>query len=279
LSIANFIPKIWSAKIFTRLQKVLVFGARCNRNYEGEVTYGNSVRINEVGPITINDYTREGAVTWETLEDVSKVMPIDQEKYFAFTVDSVDRVQTNPDVFEAATREATYAMADEIDQNIAALWSDAGVTGSLGTTTTAIGISSGNIIEYLGIVNQKLNEANCPTEGRWGILPPWMIQKLEMAQVNKDTDNTKVMLRGYNRTALGIDIYMSNNVVETTSTTFARCMFGTNDAITLAFQIQRIEAVSREDYFDDGLKGLTVWGRKVVRPNALACLIASRHSG
>ena len=276
MSIANFIPKIWSARVFTRLQKTLVFAGLCNRNYEGEVRFGNSVRINEVGPITVSDYTKESSLTWQSLEDASKIMPIDKLKSFSFTVDDVDQIQARPNVMDAAMTEAAYAMADTIDQDIADLWEDAGVTGSLGTTSTALSGSSGVIMEQLALVNQKLNEANCPQEGRWGILPPWAINELEQAQINKDTDNTKVMLRGYNRTALGIDIFMSNNVVNTTSTTFARCMFGTSAAITLAFQVQKTEAVRREDYFDDGVKGLAVWGRKVIRPNALACLIISQ---
>jgi hypothetical protein len=254
----------------------LVFAGLCNRNYEGEVRFGNSVRINEVGPISINDYTKEGALTWQTLEDAAKIMPIDQMKSFSFTVDDVDQLQSRPSVMDAAMTEAAYAMADTIDQNIAALWNQAGVTSSLGTATTPISGSAGVIIEQLALANQRLNEANCPQEGRWGIFPPWAIKELEEAQINKDTDNTKVMLRGYNRTALGIDIFMSNNVVETSAGVGARCMIGTSAAITLAFQVQKTEAVRREDYFDDGVKGLAVWGRKVVRPNALARLIISQ---
>ena len=62
-------------------------------------------------------------------------------------------------------------------------------------------------------------------------------------------------------------VWMSNNLVEDSTTRYG--MYGHNIAITFADQIIKTEAGRREAGFSDFVKGLHVYGKKVIRPTAL----------
>lgn len=278
MALENFAPTIWSAKLFVRLRKSLVFANVVNRDYEGEITgAGDTVKINEIGPITVNSYTRNDDITYATLDDAAKYLLIDQQKYFAFQVDDIDSIQSRPEVMDAAMDEAAYSVADTVDQHIAGLYAQAGVTGSstyIGAAGSSLSVSSGNVIETLSYVKRYLDEANCPTGGRWAIVSPWFVQKLVLAEtggigatgVPKVRDDG-VIMNGYVGTAFGFDVMMSNNV--STDGTQYRMMFGSRQAISHAGQLTKVEAVRRDVRFADAVRGLYVYGSKVVRPNAL----------
>jgi len=272
MAIENFKPTIWSARLLNALDKVLVFGDVVNRDYEGEISgYGDTVKINELGEITVSNYS--GTVSYQELDDAQKILEIDQAKYFAFAVDDVDSAQSNIKVMDKAMARAGYSVRDTVDQFIAAFHSSAGVTGSLGTTSVPISINSSNIVEYIGLVAKGLDEANVPSEGRWLVAPPWFHHKLVLAGIAKATDNDQIIQNGRIAKFGGFDIRMSNNVV-TDSSTYSKIMAGTNEAISYAGQIAKVEALRRESSFSDAVKGLYVYGAKVVQPDALACLTA-----
>lgn len=256
--------------------------------YEGEITgAGDTVKINEIGPVTVSDYTKYGALTWQELTSAQKSLLIDQQKSFSFTVDDIDAAQNKPNVMNSAMSEAAYAVADTIDQHIAGLYAGAGVTGSatyIGSASSSLSVSSGNVIETLSYVQRYLNEASVPTENRFGIIPPWVHQDLVMAEVGGIAYNAVpkvrddgVLMNGFVGRAFGFDLLMSNNV--SNDGTQYRCMFGTRSAISYAGQISKIRAVEREDYFDEGIKGLYVYGAKVVRPNALCTAYLAEAAG
>ena len=288
MGLENFTPNIWSGKLFVRLRKSHVFGGVVNTDYEGEISgAGDTVNINEIGPVAVSDYTKYTAITWEALTSAQKKLLIDQQKYFAFTVDNIDRAQTKPKLMNGAMGEASYSIADEIDQHIAGKYAEAGVTGSatyIGSSGSSISVSTGNVIETLSYVQRYLNEANVPTPNRWGILPPWVHQKLVMAEVGGIANTAVpkirddgVIAQGFVGEAFGFQLFMSNNV--SNNGTQYRPMFGTRQAISYAGQITEIRAVEREDYFDQGIKGLYVYGCKVVRPNALCTAYLAEAAG
>ncbi len=288
MGLENFIPQIWSVKLFVRLRKALVFGNIVNTDYEGEITgAGDTVKINEIGPVTVSDYTKYSALTWQELTSAQKSLLIDQQKSFSFTIDDVDKAQTRPKVMDAAMSEAGYSVGDTIDQHIAGKYAEAGVTGNstyIGSASSSISVSSGNVIETISYVQRYLNEANVPTPDRFGVITPWLHQKLIIAEVGgisatavPKVRDDGVLMNGFVGQAFGFNLLMSNNV--STNDTQYRCMFGSRSAISYAGQISKIAAVNREDYFDEGVKGLYVYGCKVVRPNALCTLYAAEAAG
>jgi len=290
MGLENFVPQIWSAKLFVRLRKALVFAGVVNTDYEGEITgAGDTVHINEIGPITVSDYTKYGSLTWQALTSAQKTMLIDQAKSFSFAIDDVDVIQQKPKVMNDAMDEAAYAVADTIDQFIAGLYAGAGVTGSatyIGSSSASVSVSSGNVIETISYANRYLSQANVPEDNRWIVLPPWMHQKLLLAEVGGISAIAvpkvaqDVFVRGYVGEALGFkNILVSNNVSCASAAGQYRVMCGSRSAISYAGQVAKIKAVERESYFDQGVKGLYVYGAKVVRPEALCTMYLAEVAG
>jgi N4-gp56 family major capsid protein len=278
MGVQNFIPTIWTAKLLVRLRKSLVFGNVVNTDYEGDISAaGDTVRISEVGPISVSNHTRDGAITWNTLDSASKFLLIDQQKDWNFMIDDLDAAQVKPKLMDGAMSEAAYALADTIDQHIAGLYAGAGVTGSssyIGAAGSTVAVSSGNVLETLSYIGRYLSEANCPKEGRWGIVSPWFVQKLVLATsgaiastgVPKIRDDG-VLMNGWVGRIMGFDIMESNNV--SVSSTEYRMMFGNRTAISHARQVAKTEAFRLQDYYADGVRGLALYGSKVVQPDAL----------
>lgn len=287
MSIDNFKPTIWSAKMFVNLQKTLVSLSIVNRDYEGEIReFGDRVKINEIGLITVNDYTAYSDLTFQQLSSAQKELIIDQAKTFSFEVDDVDKMQAKPKVMSTAMQRASYDIADNIDQNIMALYAQAGVTNDtyMGKSTSAISVSTGNVILTLSYTGRYLTEKNVPTQNRWMVIPPWLHQKILLAEIGGISAtavpkiSTGPVVPGYVGQALGFDFYVSNNV-QTSATSVSVILAGNNSAISYAGQIQSIEAVRLEKRFSDAVKGLYVFGRKVVRPDALAALHLTEVAG
>jgi len=139
MAIENFIPSIWSARILQNLQKSLVYGQPgvINREYEGEIrNVGDSVKINAIGAITVGAYTNNSYISDpEEITGAGTTLLIDQANYFNFQVDDIDRVQARPDVMGEAMREAGYALKDELDTDLAALWSQVSTANFIGTNS------------------------------------------------------------------------------------------------------------------------------------------------
>jgi hypothetical protein len=281
MSLNNFIPQIWSAQLLANLRKSLVFGQEgvVNKNYEGEISgFGSSVRINSIGAITIGDYTKNGTINLQQLDDETQVLNIDQQKYFNFMIDDIDKAQQNPKVMGQAMSDAAYGLRDKADQYIAGLFNGAadGIGGSGGVQVT-----SSTIYEQLTDLGVLLDEQNAPSEGRWVILPPWVHGKLAQDEKFIATGSAQAedrLVNGMVGRAAGFNIFASNNVKKevVTGTDVWRIMAGTNQAISFAEQIMSVEAFRPEGRFADAVKGLYVYGAKVVRSECLVVLNAKK---
>ena len=282
----NFIPELWSANIISALEKIQVFAPLCNRNYEGQILGGGDrVKINQIGSIDVSDYTKNSTtLTYQSLVGTALWLDIDQIKYFALTVDDVDKAQMNVDIMTEATRKAAYAIKDAEDTFIAGLYTQAGVTSSLGTTGTPLTITAKatattniSVIELFALITQKMDEANAPSDGRWIVIPPWLKEKLVMASVfTISQTNQDVMANGRVVRALGFDISVSNNLSKATTTTVNRVMAGVGTIpISFADQLNKVEAIKQTTTFGQSIRGLHIYGAKVVQPDALACATVS----
>jgi len=202
-------------------------------------------------------------------------LAIDQAKYFAFWIDDMDTAQTKPKVMNEALSEASFALANNIDEYIAAMWSQAGITVT-GTSAGGTDVSSTNVLKYMSIAQQKLDEANVPTSGRWLVVPPWFHHKLVLAKIVQDTANSATLAAGMiGRGIYGFDIYVSNNIVGgTPAGDIAKVMCGYRGSMSLAVQVVSTETVrpSLNGGFKTLVKGLVVYGAKVVRANTLGVM-------
>ncbi len=274
----NFIPQVWAAQILTSLKKNLVYAQLgvVNRNYEGEIKQkGDSVRIRSINRPTIATYTRNStAITPENLTDAERTMLIDQSKYFAFEVDDIDAAQEANDSLTEATTEASYGLRDLADQLVAGLYSGAASANAIGTVSVTTAALAYTQIRKL---KTKLDEANVPQEGRWVVVPPWYEGLLleEDKFVRVDASGTSEGLRnGIIGRALGFNVMASNNAPLVTGDDYA-VMAGHPSAISFAEQIVKVEKYRPESGFSDAVKGLHVYGAKLVRPTAIATVVAS----
>jgi N4-gp56 family major capsid protein len=280
MSLSNFIPQVWSGTMLRYLDKTLVFAQPgvVNRDYEGDIAgMGDTVMINQVGPITIGDYTRDTDIgSPETLTSAQTTLVIDQAKFFNFQVDDIDQAQQNPKVMETAMQRAAYAIAEVVDEFAAGVitagvdaGNDLGTVADLGTATNA----------YLHLValSVALDEANVPTEGRWAIIPPWyhglLLQDDRFVKSGSPQGDAS-LLSGQVGEAAGFRILKSNNVVNATGDW--DLVAGVDAAASFAQQVVDVIAYQPEKRFADAVKGLNVYGAKVVLPTALAKITATK---
>jgi len=289
MSLSNFTPAVWSGEILIALDTAHRYAAPgvVNRDYEGEISgEGDRVKINSVGDVTISDYVKNTDINSpEELQSAQQELIIDQAKYFNFAVDDVDAVQNNVPVMQEAMRRAAYGLRDAADVFMSGLMSAAAVAGSnkigtVGTPKTDLG-TAGNAYEYLVDLSVELDENDTPEDGRWVIVPPWFHGLLVKDDrfTNYGTDqNRNTLANGMVGAAAGFTVYKSNKAPETSANTGVRVLAGHPMAVSYAEQIVSVEALRPELRFADAVKGLHVYGGKVIRPANLAVLIANRPS-
>lgn len=280
MAINNFIPEVWSARLLSSLKKSLVFAGPgvANRDYEGDIRQsGDTVRITSISRPTIGDYVKNSTtITPETLTDAQRSLLISQSKYFAFEVDDIDMRQAanGGALMNEAASEAAYGLADVADQYVAGLYTEVQAANAISTTAIT---DPAKAVKGLLDLKTKLDAANVPTQGRYVVVPPWYLNLLLQSDLfaRVDASGTSEGLRnGTVGRAWGFDVMMSNNCVLITGDDYA-VMAGVPGAISFAEQIVKVEAYRPESAFSDALKGLHLYGAKVVRPDALAVLTAS----
>jgi hypothetical protein len=284
MSVENFIPQLWAAPFLVRLRKALVYGGIANREYEGVIrNMGDTVNILEVGPVAASSYTKGSTLTYSDLDGADKQLLIDQATEFHFKIDDVDRAQTMQGVMEGGMSEGAYAVADTIDQFIAGKYTEGVTQSTTGNSSADVDVSSGNVIEQFSYVGRYLTDRNVPTGGRWGVIPPFIHQKLLLAEVGgiSATAVPKAdrgsYVNGFIGQAMGFNLFVSNNVQNDGTEYY--CMFGNNTAISYAGQLTELESFRLQTTFATAARGLYVYGAKVVRPNALHVAYWAEASG
>jgi hypothetical protein len=286
MSINNFIPAIWSARVGVHLDNAHVYGQPgvINRDYEGDIAEaGDTVYINSIGDPTIFNYTKNTDMPVpETLSDARVTLLIDQAKGFNFQVDDVDRAQTRPDVMDPAMARAAYKLSDIADQYVAGkMVAGASSGNNMGNDTTPLVPTLGTWTDALNIYNiivdasTKLNQSNAPRDGRFIVIPPWVEGLLQKDQ--RFIENVPgVVLNGAIGRAAGFNVLVSNNVPLGTPTTRYKIVYGHAMAMTFAEQISKTEAYRPERRFGDAVKGLNLYGGGVTVPEALGVATLSQ---
>lgn len=278
MAVTKFQPEVWSATLLSILSKNLVYaGAPCvNRNYEGEISaYGDTVHIVSVADPTIVNYTKDTDLTVEVLTDSEQLLTIDQAKAFAFEVDDIDMRQARNGgalMTEAASRSA-FGLRDVADTYVAGLMK-AGVGSKIDDGTNAITISTTATDAYdkvLVPMSVTLDEANVPSEGRFVVVTPAFYGKLLLDSrfIKANESGTDALHNGVVGDAAGFRILKSNNVPAGTIASTKALIAGSSIATSYAEQINKVEAFRPEKRFADALKGLHLYGGKVVRGEAL----------
>ncbi len=290
MAFATFIPTIWSARLLAHLDKAHVYANLVNRDYEGEIkNFGDKVKINQIGDITIKNYTKNTDIAAPDAVDGSgQELEIDQAKYFNFAVDDVDNAQSNPKVMDDAMQRAAYGMNDVTDGFLAGLMAVGAINNgtNLGNDTTPLVPTATTAYDMLVDLATDLTEKSVPMAGRWVVVPAWFHGLLLKDQrfVGNGTDYNKALIEGGEvGVAAGFAVNISNNVPATTTTVESvttvskyKILAGTRAATSYAEQILKTEAYRPEKRFSDAIKGLHVYGAKVVQGKSLSVLTVNR---
>lgn len=284
MSLENFIPTVWSARLLQNLNKAHVYASLANRDYEGEIAgLGDTVKINSIGAITVGDYTKNADIPApQELQDGQTSLLIDKAKYFNFQVDDVDKAQQKPKVMDATMEQASWGIRDTVDVDMAGIHTSVPAANKIGadggSAKLGLVLTAGSAFyDYLVDLFTILSTNNALTTGRWVVVPPWATGALskDPRWVNATDKGNGILTEGFKGRAAGFDVYESNNVTTDGQTVPTyRIVAGHSMAVSYAEQIVSVEAYRMEKRFADAVKGLLVYGKKVVRPSILACLYA-----
>lgn len=287
MSTNKFIPTIWSARILAALEKQLVYTKFFNRDYEGEIRdAGDTVKIGLVGAPTVKKYIKGTDI--DAPDDVTApdvTLSIDQADYFNIKVDDVDAAQSKINLLESASSQTGYAFGDVTDKYLAGLLVT-GTGGTIGTKAEPKSITDAKPEDaYNLLVDLKvaLDRQNCPTKGRICVVPPefegFMLKDSRFVAVATNDSNAR-LTDGTVYKSAGFEIHVSNNApLDKTggsgSTTVYDVIAGCDQSGTYADQILNTEAYRQEKSFSDAVKGLHVYGAKVLRS---ACVYNAKVS-
>ena len=266
----NFKPTIWSKFIQREIEKKCKLVEDCWRQFEGEARLGKEVQITGIGTVTIGDYNGTPIGEPEVVADNAQKLLIDQAKFFNFMVNDVDKAQSIPGVMEDLMKEAAHRMAVTRDSFVASLAKDATLVSN--STEISNAAKAKEVIDA-GIL--ALRENDVPIEDNVVItIAPFMYQLLRDQLVELKTDNDELIRKGVVGLYDNCQVKLSNNLYNDGTDTYA--MIRTKRAIAFASAVDKTEAYRPEQFFSDAVKGLNVFGGKIVRPKELYIIKAHK---
>ncbi|MFK4436618.1 hypothetical protein ABH897_005175 [Paenibacillus sp. RC73] len=275
MTVQNFIPTIWSARLNESLKKNLVYGNVVNTDYEGEIQgQGSTVKINSIGAVSIGNYDKVAGIgNPQELDATQKTLVIDQAKYFNFQVDDVDAAQANVNLLDGGIMEASYGLANVVDQYLAGFYTEVKAENTMGNDATPIIPTKDTAYDLLIDLGVLLDENNVPESERFVVVPAWYYGLLlKDARFTKDPN---LIRTGYVGDIDGMTVYKSNNVPNTAGAKY-KIIAGHKSAISFAGQVDSVEAFRPEKQFSDAVKGLQVFGAKCIKPEAITVLTANK---
>ena len=271
MAITNFISTVWSETLLGALDKRYVGVANCNRAYEGDIREcGAVVKICGVGDVSVGDYTKNTDMSApQTLDDRLCELVIDQAKYFNFQIDDIDRAQSSPRLMSEAMRVAAAALANTADAYVYSLYGDAG------KTLKHEAVTADNVMDLLISARTALYAAGVSDMSDAVIeVSPEIAALILKAKIALSSDIGEAMEAGCLGSVGGCRIFVSSNIVKEdgSGVTMHKCLARTRRAVAFAEQLSEIDAYRPEKRFADAVKGLHLYGAKVVHPEEMILL-------
>ena len=286
LANGNFSPIIYSQKVQKFFRTASVVEAITNTDYAGEIeNFGDTVNIIKEPTITVSAYSRGAVVDTQDIVDDQIQLVVDQANAFSFKVDDIEERHSHVNFESIATSSGAYALKNEYDKNVIAAMV-AGVSSSspdhlLGADSGSgqdqdVGFGDSEIdpVDTISKHNRLLNAADVPEENRWFLAGPEFVEQLGQAssKLMSDTTGNATPLRNgkvLNGKIMNMDVYMTNNFAASSTSNFFKVLGGHMSSTATANHIAKIEVIRHPESFSDVVRGLHVFGRKVLRDNAL----------
>lgn len=290
----RFIPQLWAGKMIVKWYDATLLARITNTDYEGIIRkQGDTVIIRSIPTITIFDYSIGQSLSYERPTAASLTMVIDKGKAWAVELDDVVKVQTDLPMLNKFTDDAAMQMKIAIET---AFFADSTIYGGMSAyntgatagrksssysigvnaagTYTGVQVTDANVLDYIVDCGSVLDEQNVPETGRWFVIPTWMaglIKKSDLKDASLTGDGQSVLRNGRIGMIDRFTLFNSNLLRTNSGSTEAH--FGVNDAITFATQLTETESLRSPDSFSDRVRGLQVYGYKVVKPEGYGALI------
>lgn len=305
-----FIPEIWSGKLLEKFYAATVLNAIANTDYEGEIkNKGDTVHIRTRPTITIDDYEANQDLTVQRPSSNLVDLSIDKAKYFNLALDDVMEIQSDIDLMSMWAEDASEQMKIAIDTDVLSYLGTATEIDSanygnsagkisadirMGTAAsplyvgkvgegTGAGTNSSNdmsVLDFIVNAGQVLDEQNIPETGRWMVIPAWMsamIKKSDLKDASLAGDGTSILRNGRLGMIDRFTLYLSNLLPTTDSAVDTTTVFfGTKAALTFAAQFTKMETIRSERSFSNLLRGLQVYGYKVVNGVAMGRAVVTK---
>ena len=302
----NFAPEIFSQKVLKFFRRASVVEDITNTDYAGEIeNFGDTVRIIKEPVVTVSSYTRGSVVNAQDLADDQITMVVDNANAFAFKIDDIEERHSHVNFEALATSSGAFALKRKYDANVLQAISDgagiagaddASLSGGLTTTNSALGTASAPVnvetddagINLMLLMARTLDDQSVPEENRWFVAPPIFYEKMfqagnKIAEVQVTGDASSPLRNGLAipGTLAGFRCYKStalNSTAGTDQVTLTGVATDASENIILAghmsststaSHIAKTEVVRSTESFSDVIRGLHVFGRKVLRPEAV----------
>jgi len=290
-----FLPSVYSKKVLNFFRKASVVEAITNTDYAGEISaFGDSVKIIKEPVISVSDYTRGSDTSATKLTDQELTLVVDSAKAFKFIVDDIETNMSHVNFKEVASSSAAYALKDSYDAAvIASMFSGLSasspdhIIGSDSATADATMAHATNSVDLLGSdgtgvdaldlmarMARLLDEQNVPEEGRWFVAGPDFYEELgksgsKLLSVDFNAGQGSIRNGLVSSGKLrGFDMYKSNNIADTSNAS-GKVLAGHISSTATANTILSTEVIRDPSSFGDIVRGLHVYGAKVLRPEAL----------
>ena len=289
----NWAPAIYSQKVQKFFRRASVVEDITNTDYAGEIeNFGDTVNIIKEPSITVNDYARGQTVNTETLADDQIQLTVDQGSYFAFKVDDIEERQSHVNFEALATSSGAYALKKNYDYNVLKAIYDGASTSAANTGTDGSPIdgdaATDTLVDVMSAAKTVLDGSDVPEENRWFVAPPAFYQQIRKAgakimdQSVMNDGSASAMRNGMitDRPLFGFRMYSTNAIAVSSgaasSKTFGSAgsneyafLYGHQSGVATANHIAKTELIRDPDSFSDIVRGLHVFGRKILRTEAV----------
>jgi len=289
----NWVPAVYSQKVQKFFRRASVVEDITNTDYAGEIeNFGDTVNIVKEPSITVNDYARGQTVNTQTLADDRLQLTVDQGSYFAFKVDDIEERQSHVNWEALATSSGAYSLKKNYDYNVLKNIYDNAATSAANTGTDGSPIdgdaAADTLADVISAAKTVLDANDVPEENRWFVAPPAYYKQLRKAgakimdQSVMADGGASSMRNGMvtDKPLFGFRLYSTNAIAVSSgaasSKTFGSAgsneyafLYGHQGAVATANHIAKTELIRDPDSFSDIVRGLHVFGRKILRSDAV----------
>lgn len=267
-TITNFQQTIWSKSILRSLEKITSLRNHCNFQYEKDSKNAKEVKILSVNRPTIRTYVPGTALVRESAADSSQLLQLNQYRYFNFEVEDIVKAQSVPGLMEALTDEAGKGLALEGDKYVAEVVKAGVDGGEVTASATEIALTNSNAMASVEEGFATLYGKDCKVSDTFYLeLAPKVFTTYRQQLTELSTNNPEILKKGAVGKINNALVCIENCLPE--SDTAYYNILRTDKAIAFAEQIDKVEKYRPEDAFTDAVKGLYVFGAKIVRPDEI----------